>query len=123
MSDKRFKAKMPDSLRLQMHLRAALSHAVCNHAQMDNEVLTFDGCEDVAEPNLRDRSAAAEPLRRARLNGFFAISVNSPAMSMVNFSCCVCSAPTSCVSGVTRRLAPQPMLAAVRMEVGAHACL
>ena len=29
---------------------------------------------------------------RGRLNAFFAISVNSPSMSMVNFSCCVCSA-------------------------------
>ena len=30
---------------------------------------------------------------RGRLNAFFAISVNSPSMSMVNFPCCVCSAP------------------------------
>ncbi len=28
-----------------------------------------------------------------RLNAFFAISVNSPSLSMVNFSCCVGSAP------------------------------
>ena len=28
---------------------------------------------------------------RPRLNALFAISVNSPSMSMVNFSCCVCS--------------------------------
>jgi hypothetical protein len=59
----------------------------------------------------------------ARLNAFFAISVNSASMSMVNFSCCVCSALTSGAFGVTRRVAPQPMRAAVRMEAGAHACL
>ena len=29
---------------------------------------------------------------RRRLNAFFAISVNSPLMSMVNYSCGVCSA-------------------------------
>jgi hypothetical protein len=31
---------------------------------------------------------------RGHLNAFFAISVNSPSMSMVNVSCCVCSAPS-----------------------------
>ncbi len=31
--------------------------------------------------------------KRRRLNAFFAISVNSPPMSMVNFSCCVGSVP------------------------------
>jgi hypothetical protein len=60
---------------------------------------------------------------RRRLNAFFAISVNSPPMSMVNFSCCVCSALTPCACGVTRRVTPQPMRAAVRMEAGAHAYL
>jgi hypothetical protein len=41
------------------------------------------------------------------LNGFFAISVNSPSMSMVNFCCCVGSAPKAARS-VTRRVTPQP---------------
>jgi hypothetical protein len=62
----------------------------------------------------------------ADLNGLFAISVNSPSMSMVNFSCCVGSklAPVfGLVRGVTRRVTPQPMRAAVRMEAGDHACL
>jgi hypothetical protein len=57
------------------------------------------------------------------LNAFFAISVNSPPMGMVNFCCCVCSAPKAGARGVTRRVTPQPMRAAVRMEAGAYACL
>src|ERR1700687_1503335 len=60
---------------------------------------------------------------RRRLNAFFAFSVNSPSMSMVNFPCCVCSAPTAGTRGVTRRVTPQPMRAAVRMEAGADACI
>ena len=56
------------------------------------------------------------------LNGFFAISVNSPSMSMVNFCCCVGSAPKA-VRSVTRRVTPQPMRAAVWMKAGDHACL
>jgi hypothetical protein len=57
------------------------------------------------------------------LNAFFVISANSPSMSMVNFSCCVCPAPKSSASGVTRRVAPQPIGVAVRTEAGAHARL
>jgi hypothetical protein len=60
---------------------------------------------------------------RAGLNAFFAISVNSPSLSMVNFSSGVCSARKPCGFGVTRRIIPQPMRAAVRMEAGAHADL
>jgi hypothetical protein len=56
------------------------------------------------------------------LNGFFAISVNSPSMSMVNFCCCVGLAPKA-VRSVTRRVTPQPMRAAVWMKAGDHACL
>jgi hypothetical protein len=59
----------------------------------------------------------------ALLNAFFAISANSPSMSMVNFSGCVCSAPTSRAPGVTRGLTAQPMRVAVRTEAGAHARL
>jgi len=43
---------------------------------------------------------------RGRLNAFFAISVNSPAMSMVNFPCCVCSAPRRGARGVIRTVTP-----------------
>ena len=57
------------------------------------------------------------------LNAFFAISVNSPSMSMVNFSCCVGSAQKSCARGVTRRVTPQPTRAALRMEAEAHVCV
>jgi hypothetical protein len=60
---------------------------------------------------------------RGRLNAFFAISVNSPAMRMVNFSCGVGFARNASVRGVTRTVPPQPMRAATRMEAGAHARL
>src|SRR3982751_3986013 len=60
---------------------------------------------------------------RPRLNALFANSVNSPPASMVNFSCCVCSAPFFRAPGVTRRVTPQPTRAAVRMEAGVHAYL
>jgi hypothetical protein len=52
------------------------------------------------------------------LNGFFAISVNDPSMSMVNFSCCVVSALPARARGAMRRVAPHPDAAAVGMEVG-----
>jgi hypothetical protein len=58
---------------------------------------------------------------RGRLNAFFAISMNSPSMSMVNFSYGVCLVRNAGVRGVTRTVTPQPMRAAVRMEAGAHA--
>ena len=51
-----------------------------------------------------------------RLNGFFANSVNSPSMSLVNFSCCVRFA-----LDVTREVTAQPTRLAVRMETGVHA--
>ena len=51
-----------------------------------------------------------------RLNGFFANSMNSPSMSMVNFSSCVRFAPD-----VTREVAALPTRSAVQMETGVHA--
>ena len=58
-----------------------------------------------------------ERLRAAGcLNGFFANSVNSSSMSMVNFSCCVRFAPD-----VTREVAAQPTRSAVQTETGVHA--
>jgi hypothetical protein len=112
-------------------------------AQTNNEWLIF--CCHATTDERRPRRASPAPAKHTRkaalrrqipgfghggraaarrhLNAFFAISVNSPPMSMVNFSCCVCSALTSCACGVTRRVTPQPMRAAVRMEAGAHACL
>jgi hypothetical protein len=80
--------------------------------QIDNEWLT-----------LRSGGACGVPGTRERLNAFFAISVNSPSMSMVNFSCCVGSAQMSCALGVTRRVTPQPTRAALQMEAGAHVCV
>src|SRR5664279_4231711 len=76
----------------------------------------------IAPENSRSEHGGGVAMR-ARLNAFFAISVNNPPLSMVNFSCCVCSAPKPCALGVTRRVTPQPMRAAVRTEAGAHACL
>src|ERR1700675_2513457 len=58
-----------------------------------------------------------------RLNALFAISVNSPSMSMVNFPACVVSALACSARGVTRRVTPQPMRAEVRMEAGVDAYL
>src|SRR3989442_888951 len=60
---------------------------------------------------------------RPRLNALFAISVNSPSMSMVNFPCCVVPALLSGARGVRRRVTPQPMRAAVLMEAGVDAYL
>jgi hypothetical protein len=73
---------------------------------------------------VRHRAALPDYIgRKARLlNGFFAISANSPSMSMVNFCCCVGSTPKA-VRSVTRRVTPQPMRAAVWMKAGDHACL
>src|ERR1700678_2328722 len=73
-----------------------------------------------APENPRLENGGGVAMRR-RLNAFFAISVNSPAMSMVNFPCCVCSAPRR--RGVIRTVTPQPMRAAVRMKAGADAGL
>jgi hypothetical protein len=72
---------------------------------------------ETANPGSGRHAGAA---MHGRLNAFFAISVNSPSMSMVNFSCCVCSAQKSCAPGVTRRVTPQPTRAALRMEAEAH---
>jgi hypothetical protein len=66
---------------------------------------------------IRERGASRE--RRSangRLNAFFANSVNSPSLSMVNFSCCVRILPD-----VTREVTAQPTRSAVRMESGVHA--
>jgi hypothetical protein len=128
-----------------MDLRAEpfrLNNEACGHGQINNEALMFDSRDEIGGPNpcscpaaptshlpeaaTREKKSlptAAEASLLARLNAFFVISVNSPAMSMVNFSCCVCSAQKSCASGVTRKMAPQPTFAAVRMEAGAHARL
>src|SRR3954452_11803370 len=60
---------------------------------------------------------------RPRLNALFANWGNSLSESMVNFSCCVCSALFFRAPGVTRRVTPQPMRTAVRMEAGVDAYL
>jgi len=74
----------------------------------------------VANPDFECVEGVAMP---GHLNAFFAISVNSSSMSMVNFSCCVGSAQKSCARGVTRRVTPQPTRAALRMEAEAHVCV
>ncbi len=75
--------------------------------EIDNEPLTIE--RGVWSDDERTRSAGP-------LNAFFANSVNSPSMSMVNFSCCVCLA-----LDVTREVTAQPTRSAVRMESGVHA--
>lgn len=76
------------------------------NAETDNQPLTID-C--VGYDDERTRAIPS-------LNGFFANSMNSPAMSMVNFCCCVRFAPNA-----TREVAAQPMRSAVRMEARVHA--
>ena len=78
-----------------------------NAAESNNETLTFERA--ISSNNERTRATG-------RLNAFFANSVNSPSMSMVNFSCCVCL-PLD----VTREVTAQPTRSAVRMEFGVHA--
>jgi hypothetical protein len=152
MSTKRSKAKAGVSHRLAAHLRAEpfrladenpTATRALGRSQTNNEWLIFHSRDVAREPGssgnswtMMDRAleGAVERKNRgfghgggvamgARLNAFFAISVNSPSVRMVNFSCCVCSALKPGAFGVTRRVAPQPMRAAVRMEAGAHACL
>lgn len=76
-------------------------------SKTDNQSLTIES--GVWSDDERTRATG-------RLNGFFANSVNSPSMSMVNFSCCVPFA-----LDVTREVTAQPMRSAVRMETGVHA--
>jgi hypothetical protein len=76
-----------------------------------------------ASPVLNNTLIPDSRAAHALLNDFFAISANSRAMSMVNFSCCVCSAPASSAPGVTRRMTASPMAMAVRTEAGIHARL
>ena len=120
------------------HLRAGyfrLRNASQTGAQIDNERLIFGG-RGIAHGQGRSGPAPAlithanpdfECVEGAgiagRLNAFFAISVNSPSVSMVNFSCCVGSAQKSCARGVTRRVTPQPTRAALRMVAEAHVCV
>jgi hypothetical protein len=107
--------------------------------QIANERLIFAGRELADRPDrvghtpalkshaFKAVSSALECIERAaipeHLNAFFAISVNSPSMSMVNFSCCVGSAQKPCAHGVTQRATPQPTRAALRMEAEAHVCV
>jgi hypothetical protein len=112
-----------------------LRNAFLTGAPIANERLIFGSREVVDRPIRGDRTPALinhanpdfECLEGAgmagHLNAFFAISVNSPSMSMVNFSCCVGSAQNSCARGMTRRVTPQPTRAALRMEAEAHVCV
>ena len=143
MSAEQFGAKPPVSFRLRMDLRAEpfrLSNEACGQTQFNNEALMLDSRAPSGEPNfcgcsvvrtnhsleaaMREENSmpmAIEAPPLSRLNAFFAISVNSLSMSMVNCSCCVCSVPDPGACSVARRVTPQPMRAAVRMEAGAHA--
>jgi hypothetical protein len=118
MNATRFITKAAVGDRRAMHLRVD-RYRVTGETQIDNGRLIFGG---IAAENPGFEHGEGVAIRR-RLNAFFAISVNSPSMSMVNFCCCVCSALSQCACGVTRRVTPQPMRAAVRMEAGVHACL
>jgi hypothetical protein len=82
-------------------------------AETNNESLIFRERDCAGKfGSLRCHNAAVA----GRLNAFFANSMNSLSMSMVNFSCCVCCSPD-----VTREVTAQPTRSAVRMEAWVHA--
>jgi hypothetical protein len=60
---------------------------------------------------------------RRRLNAFFAISVNSPSMGIVNFYCCVCTALNPVRARRGPKNSPSADACGGVMEAGAHACL
>src|SRR6201996_1822065 len=107
-------------------LHAGLTSLARGAEPIANEVLIADLRKLAEAEHLRTKFSPQQGLSVAAyapLNAFFAISANSPSMSMVNFSCCVCSAPASCASGVTRGMTAQPICAAGQTEAGAHAQL
>src|SRR5258708_35608266 len=71
----------------------------------------------IAAENSGSHHGGRVPMR-ARLNALFAFSVNSPSMSMVNFSCCVVSVLSIGAHRVTRRVTPRPMRAEFGTEAG-----
>src|SRR5665213_949791 len=116
-------AKSTVSHRLATALRVGCDRLGFATTPIDNEKLIYWGSGSARRhANTRPGQDGNVVIPR-RLNAFFAISVNSPSLSMVNFSCCVGSAPNTGARGVIRRVTPQPMRAAVRMEAGADACL
>ena len=88
------------------------SQTTFGEAPLNNKLLIFKGRAAPGRLAAAGRGIAGH----GRLNAFFAISVNSPSMSMVNFCCCVRFAPNA-----TREVAAQPMRSAVRMEARFHA--
>jgi hypothetical protein len=138
MSPAKLHIEASERHRSAKHLRAGyfrLRNAFLTGAPIANEKLILAGREAADRPTRCGRTPAlinhANPgfecvdrvATPGHLNAFFAISVNSPSMSMVNFSCCVGSAQKSLARGVTRRVTPQPTRAALRMEAGAHVCV
>jgi hypothetical protein len=127
----RFSAAIPEFLRLVGHddlpakPKSCVANPVFGHASpimgqrrnanassiatkgLPSEVQSRAHVVDIDEAQLRNASLGANKSLSSsgaspgRLNAFFAISVNSPRMSMVNFPCCVCSAPKPRVPGVT----------------------
>lgn len=57
---------------------------------------------------------------RGRLNAFFALRVNSPPMSMVNFSRLDCSETGQATGKSLRTVTAQSTRASTAMEAGAH---
>jgi hypothetical protein len=114
-------ARVPAGRALSSVHTQSLLHVPSGEAPITNETLIFHGRGASGGPKcdgFRHGRGTAMP---RRLNAFFAISVNSPSMGMVNFCSCVWFAPKSCARGVTRRVTPQPTRSAVRMEAGGHA--
>jgi hypothetical protein len=122
MNARGVEANMQVSHRLATHPRAeSASMSRSGFATPSHRERLIFHCRDAV--NNRGSRHRGDVASYGRLNAFFSISVNSPSLGMVNFSCCVGSALKPGVRGVTRRVTPQPMRAAVRMEAGADACL
>lgn len=78
------------------HSRGIVIGTMVEESETDNKVLTPKRCASLQVSTLD-----------GRLNAFFANSVNSPSMSMVNVPCCVRLVPD-----VTREITAQPMRSA-----------
>src|ERR1700761_7468806 len=110
--------RRPAALRAGSASRARGALAIANKALMaDFGGRTFEAARRLKKSSSQHGIRAAE---YAPLNAFFAISANSPSMSMVNFSCCVRTAPAACASRVTRGMTAQLIRAAGRTKAGAH---
>ena len=119
-SDHDFREEQRAAARPRGHRRTIMTRARPITEQAESRGSAVRGNEPLISRGPAHGRHHADAARSGRrLNALFAISVNSPSMSMVNFPCCVDWAPISRVRGVERRVTPQP--AALGMKAGDHA--